>query len=106
MPANTAGGVGSNLTEIFRVVGTLVNASIGILVTLALATFFWGLVRYLFHLGGEKGAEQGKHLMIYGVVALFVMVSVWGLVAFIQNFFNINPNSGANAGISNLLPRQ
>ncbi len=101
--AGTVGQVGQNVTNIFGVVGGLVDMSIGILITLALATFFWGLVRYLFHLGGEKGADQGKHLMVYGIIALFVMVSVWGLVNFIQSFFGVG---GGSYDVSNIKPRR
>jgi hypothetical protein len=34
--------------------------------------------------------------MIWGIVALFVMVSVWGLVRFIGNAFNIEQGGSAN----------
>ncbi len=34
--------------------------------------------------------------MIWGIVALFVMVAVWGLVAFIGNALGITP--GQNSG--------
>lgn len=51
--------------------------------TLALLFFFWGVVKYIRSAGNEK--EEGKKIMIWGVVALFVMSSVWGLVSFIQN---------------------
>ena len=33
--------------------------------------------------------------MIYGVIALFVMVSVWGLVGLIGNTFGIQQGGGA-----------
>jgi Type IV secretion system pilin len=99
----TVGGrTGQNVTELFDIVARLASRSIGILVTIALAVFFWGLVRYLFKLGGEKGAENGKNLMIYGLVALFVMISVWGILNFVSSFFGINSN--ANQDSSNLIP--
>jgi hypothetical protein len=101
--ANTVNQTGQNVQNLLSIFGGLVSTSIGILITLALAVFFWGLVKYLFNLGGEKGHEQGKHLMIYGIVALFVMVSVWGLVQFVQSFFGINGNSGGPAAGA-LLP--
>lgn len=83
---------GGNIGQLLTVIGNLANRSIGILVAIALAVFFYGLVRYLFKLGGEKGAENGKSLMIYGIVALFVMVSVWGIITFISDFFGLNGN--------------
>ncbi|MBN2094019.1 MAG: hypothetical protein JW740_01460 [Candidatus Zambryskibacteria bacterium] len=55
--------------------------------TLALLLFFWGVVKYIWSVGTEK--EQGKKVMVWGIVALFVMSSVWGLVAFLRIELNI-----------------
>lgn len=49
---------------------------------LALLFFFWGVARYILAVGSD-GKEEGRKIMIWGVVALFVMSSVWGLVYFI-----------------------
>lgn len=99
----TTSQAGSNVNQLFDVISNLASRSIGILVTIALAVFFWGLVRYLFKLGGEKGAENGKSLMIYGLVALFIMVSVWGIINFVSSFFGIN--SQATGTYGDLIPR-
>jgi len=50
--------------------------------TLALLLFFWGIVKYIW--GEGQGKEDGRKIMIWGIVALFVMASVWGIVTFIQ----------------------
>lgn len=85
-------------------IGGLVDMSIGILVTLALAAFFWGLVQYIFKLGGSKTPDNGRSLMIYGIVALFVMVSIWGVTKFIGEFLGVDKNASAPTS-SNLLPK-
>lgn len=55
------------------------------LVALALLYFLWGLAVFMFKSGDEKAIEEGKSKMIWGVIALFVMISVWGLVAVLQD---------------------
>jgi hypothetical protein len=60
---------------------------IPILIALALVAFFWGLVRYVWS-GGEF-KEGGRNIMIAGLVALFVMVSVWGIIRLAQNTLGI-----------------
>ena len=61
--------------------------------SLALLVFFWGVVKYIWSSGDDK--NEGKKIMIWGIVALFVMASVWGLVAFIQTelFGSSNPTN-------------
>jgi hypothetical protein len=61
---------------------------------LALLAFFYGLAKLIW--GGPEAVSEGKSLMIWGIVALFVMVSVWGLVRFIGNAFNIEQGGSAN----------
>ena len=69
----------------------ITNTLIPIVFTLALLFFFWGVAKYIW--GEGMGKEEGKKIMIWGVVALFVMASVWGLVAFIQGEFTISANT-------------
>lgn len=58
---------------------------------LALAMFVWGVAQFVILGAGEEAKrEQGKQLMIWGIIALAVMVSVWGLVKILGNTFNID----------------
>ena len=63
----------------------IIRTLITIAVAVALLAFFWGLARFIFKVGGdEKAVEQGKALMKWGLIALFVIVSVWGIISFFQ----------------------
>jgi hypothetical protein len=46
------------------------------------------VAKYIWSAGNEK--EEGKKIMIWGVIALFVMTSIWGLISFVQNELNID----------------
>lgn len=72
------------LGDVLGTFGNLVNLFISILFLLAIAVFFLGIIRYIFSSGNSERRKEGTQFMIYGVIALFVMVSVWGLVAFLQ----------------------
>jgi hypothetical protein len=67
---------------------TLLNGAIGLLITLAIIAFFYGLVRYLFTEGAE-GKAAGLKIMLMGVITIFVMVSIWGLVRLLQSTFQV-----------------
>ena len=82
------------LAPIFNLVGAvgrLVASVIPILITVALIVFFWGLIKYIRSSG--KDHKQGRDIMIAGLVSLFVMVSVWGIILLAQGALGINPNS-------------
>lgn len=52
--------------------------------SLCLLYFFWGVAKYIRNAGNEKTASEGKRIMVWGVVGLFVAVSVWGIIRFLQ----------------------
>lgn len=82
-----------NLEVLLRSIGRLISIALPIVVALALLAFFWGLVKFIF--GGEEKKAEGKHLMIWGIVALFIMVAVWGIVRFIGNALGVSPEATA-----------
>jgi len=88
-----------NIETLLRSVGRLVDLALPIVVAIALLGFFWGLVKFIFAQGDELAKTDAKKIMIWGLVALFVMVSVWGLVRFIGNAF------GIQQGDSIIVPR-
>jgi heme/copper-type cytochrome/quinol oxidase subunit 4 len=57
---------------------------------LCLLYFFWGLAKYIgLKAGSEEAAKEGKQVMVWGVVALFVVTSIWGIITFIRTELNI-----------------
>ncbi|OHA89450.1 MAG: hypothetical protein A3C70_02950 [Candidatus Zambryskibacteria bacterium RIFCSPHIGHO2_02_FULL_43_14] len=78
-----------NLQTLVQSIGTLVDLALPIVVGLALLAFFWGLVKFIFAQGNEESKADAKKIMLWGLIALFVMVSVWGLVNFIGSAFGI-----------------
>lgn len=84
--ATTVGNLSSLTTQI----GSLISKFIPILFAIALIYFFWGLVEYIRAAGDPKKAAEGKSIMIYGIIAIAVMVSIYGLVAWLQTTLGVN----------------
>jgi hypothetical protein len=57
---------------------------------LAFVMFIWGVIKFVINPSEEVKREQGRQFMLWGVIALTVMVCVWGLVAILANTFGIN----------------
>lgn len=72
----------------------ILNLLVPILITVAVLWFFWGLIEYIK--GGPEQKDTGKHYMIWSVIALFVMVSIFGLIGLIGNTFSIQQGGGIN----------
>jgi FtsH-binding integral membrane protein len=57
------------------------NYLVWAMITAALLVFLYGVFTLMF-VGGanEESRSKGRKFMFWGIVSLFVMVSVWGLV--------------------------
>lgn len=85
-----------NLFGTLATVGTLLNQIMILFITLAIVVFFWGLIKYIFNReGGEKEGSSGASLMLWGIVALTVMVSIWGIIALLRITFNVTRNDAS-----------
>jgi hypothetical protein len=58
----------------------LLNGVIPFIFGLAVIFFIVGIVKLLANPGNEDAMREGKNIVLYGVIILFVMVSVWGFV--------------------------
>ncbi len=76
------------LLNTLALANTFLNALIGLFITLAIVVFFWGLIKYLVGEGSE-GKGQGLKIMFFGVVSIFVMVSIWGIIRLLQSTFSV-----------------
>ena len=88
-----------NVENIATSIGDIINVLIPIVFALALLLFFWGLATYILSAGDPDKKKEGRDKMIWGIVALFVMASVWGLVNFLQDAFDIRGDSAPTISI-------
>ena len=70
----------------------VINPLIYILSALTVLVFIWGIIKFM-RSDDSKEKEEGKKYMFWGIIAIFVMFSMWGLVALIQNSFDLNNNA-------------
>lgn len=63
----------------------LIDTATFTLIIFALVAYFWGMAVNIPHFGDEKGAEKRKSFFFWGIIVLFVMVSIWGIVQLLQN---------------------
>jgi hypothetical protein len=83
--APTTGGgckIGDKLQGLMNYVTCIIGSSvIPLIFAIAMVMFVWGAVNFFIINGGEEEKRtQGKQFMLWGIVALAVMISVWGLV--------------------------
>jgi len=83
----------SSLLSLAKYTVSFMNLLVGVLVPLALAIFFVGLVRYISRGADSTAHKEARESIIWSLIALFVLVSVWGILqlmvsAFFPNGYN------------------
>ena len=81
--------------ELIGMIIDLVNRATSVLVLAAVVIFLYGTAYNLFR-SNEHGGAQLRNFMVWGVIALFVMVSVWGILNLIATTF-LGGSAGANS---------
>jgi len=74
-----------NIEALVQSFGNIIDMLIPIAFTLILLAFFWGLARYVMNADDEEARDQGKRIMIGGIIALFVASAIWGIIGFLEN---------------------
>jgi len=81
------GGAGTllNITQLVQQAGRILALLIPMAFALAIIFFFYGVAKYIGKGGDPKAQEEGKNIMIYGVIGIAVMASIYGIIAYLQS---------------------
>lgn len=71
-------------SELAETVVQFLNAGITTAIILGLVIYFYGVATGLTNLR-SGGTEELRKRIVWGLIALFVMVSVWGIVGLVRN---------------------
>ena len=93
---NNSLGNDTTLATILCKLSVLINTIIPILITLGVVYFIWGVISYVIA-KEDEAKTKGRDMMIYGLIGLLVIVSVWGLVNVLKRSFGINDRDDAIA---------
>ena len=69
--------------ELANVLVVILNNATAVLVVLGLVVYFYGVSTNILNFG-EDGREKVKAYFFWGIIVLFVMVSIWGIVQILQ----------------------
>jgi len=58
-------------------------------VALALVFFVWGMVTFIMKAGSDSELAAARKRMLWGVVGLTLVVSVWGAVEIVRNLVGV-----------------
>ena len=81
----------SNICQVASTILYIINfVLVPVLFALAFIVFLYGIVsKYIFSRGDETKVAEGHKLILWGIIAFVVMISLWGLVNVVANTFGL-----------------
>ena len=89
------------LSDLIGRARSFIEALVPLIIGLAVLYFLWGVLKYVVAKDSED-QKEARSVMVMGVIVLFVMVSVWGLVNLLGDTIGINRGTGP--GSVDLIP--
>lgn len=86
-PLATCAQTPGSFRDFAALVINIINILIPLVFGLTFLMFLVGVSWYIFSPGNEDNIKKGRQIMMWGVVILFVMLSIWGLVNLLANSF-------------------
>jgi FtsH-binding integral membrane protein len=77
----------AGLTRVTDFLFEILNVVAGILAGVSVLVFFWGLATYIRK--NEKEYAKARQLMVWGTIGIFIIFSVWGIVALLEGTLGI-----------------
>jgi uncharacterized membrane protein len=77
----------TNITGLVGRISEIVNIVLPFLIGLGVLAIIYGVLTYIFNAANEEKRKEARIFVIYGIVGVFVMLSVWGLVNILTNSF-------------------
>lgn len=90
-----SGANGGQLVGLLNIAQNLVTRLVPFTIGLAVLAFFWYLVLFIWR-GGEEPSkrQEGIKGIGYSLLALFVMVSIWGIIGLLSNMLGVGVGGG------------
>ncbi len=96
MLVNKASAASSDILDLEDSVLELLGSIVPIIIGIAVVFFLWAGVRFMRAEDNSEERQNARDLMIYGIVGILVMVSLWGIIQFFGNVLGITPGSDKN----------
>lgn len=93
-----SGGGDSDITTfggLLNRFNAVLNTIVPFLVGIAVFIVIWGVFKYIASAAEEEKRVEARAFIVWGIVGIFAMVSVWGFVTILVNSFDLSKHAPA-----------
>jgi len=79
---------------LYKINQFILNPLVGLAFAIATVVFLFGIFQFIGSDMSDKGREDGKKKILYGLLGMFIMFAAYGLIRIVLGTFGINTNTG------------
>ena len=72
-----------------KISDAIVNPLIRLMFAVATVVFAWGIIQFVISAESDEKREQGKQTMVWGILGMFIMLAVYGIIGIILGTFDV-----------------
>lgn len=84
------GGTITTFAGLLNRINLVLNTIVPFLVGIAVFIVIWGVFKYIASAAEEEKRVEARAFIVWGIVGIFAMVSVWGFVNIMVNSFDLS----------------
>lgn len=81
-----------------KLITYVVNPAILLVFAAGFAVFMYGLLEFMWNLNSGEASQEGKRHMVYGIIGMLIMISVYGILKLVDDTFGfgaLTPGGGS-----------
>lgn len=78
------------ITDFLDTIQELIDGAVPFIIGLGVFVIIWGIFTYLTHAAEEEKREEAKKFILWGIIGVFMMLSIWGFVNILINTFSLD----------------
>lgn len=90
MPLIVFADARTDVIAVFNNIKSVLGTVVPIAIALALIYFIWGVIKYVIS-QDEEEKTKSRQQIIYGIIGMFIIVAIWGIVSFIAQYLGVTP---------------
>jgi Na+/proline symporter len=90
--AQSVSGNINRIDDVFNIVEAFITRATPFLIGLAVFVIIFGVFKFILNADNEEERKAARYYIFWGVIGVFVMISIWGLVNILSQTFNLSNN--------------
>jgi len=75
------------LKDLMKIAFDILGLVVPVIMGIAVLVFFWGIAKFILFSNDETARTEGKQTMVWGIIVLFVMFSLFAIILTLRSTF-------------------